>query len=204
MGHDRMQPDGIEVRPVTPDRWPDLEGLFERKGPRGGLPIPGHCWCMAWRDNQPSRVARKDGMRALVGEGRRPGLLAYRDGRPVGWVSVSPRPELGRLTRSPKLRPPTEDTENVHAIVCFFVDVDERSSGVATALLDAAVDAARDAGASAVEAYPKQDLAPHARAGGRAEENYSFMGRRRSFEERGFTAVREAGTRTVMRLELSS
>ncbi len=42
----------VEVHVVTPDRWNDLVQLFERKGPRGGVPIPGHCWCMLWRDEQ--------------------------------------------------------------------------------------------------------------------------------------------------------
>jgi hypothetical protein len=45
-------PPHVEVHVVTPDRWNDLVQLFERKGPRGGVPIPGHCWCMLWRDEQ--------------------------------------------------------------------------------------------------------------------------------------------------------
>lgn len=193
---------GVSVRPVTPDRWVDLEALFERTGPRGGMPIPGHCWCMAWRENQPSRAARKEGMRDLVDGDRRPGLLAYLDSRPVGWVSVSPRPDFGRLARSPRLRPAADDAGRVYAIVCFFVDTQARGTGVSGALLDAAIDAARAAGATAIEAYPKGGVAPHALQGGRAEENDSFMGRRQSYERRGFTAVREAGARLVMRKEL--
>jgi len=42
----------FEIHPVTPERWPDLVELFERRGVRGGRrnsPAYG-CWCMYWRD----------------------------------------------------------------------------------------------------------------------------------------------------------
>ena len=35
----------LAFHPVTQDRWPDMEQLFES---RGG---PHPCWCMVWRDN---------------------------------------------------------------------------------------------------------------------------------------------------------
>ncbi|GAA1594380.1 hypothetical protein GCM10009804_58770 [Kribbella hippodromi] len=67
-------------------------------------------------------------------------------------------------------------------------------------MLDAAIDHAREQGAAALDAFPKTSLAPHAQASRRAEENDSWMGRRASYETRGFLAVRDAGARTVMRL----
>ena len=33
----------LDFRPLTPDRWKDLEALFGKHGATGG------CWCMWWR-----------------------------------------------------------------------------------------------------------------------------------------------------------
>jgi GNAT superfamily N-acetyltransferase len=49
---------------------------------------------------------------------------------------------------------PIDDEQDVWAITCFFVHRDARASGVATALLDAAVAFAGHKGARIVEAYP--------------------------------------------------
>src|SRR5687767_4355989 len=86
----------IVIEPVTANRWDDLVDLFERPGPRGGTPIPGSCWCMAYRDNGPSTRARKQAMHDLVATGRTPGLIAYADGVPVAWVAVAPRSDHAR------------------------------------------------------------------------------------------------------------
>jgi GNAT superfamily N-acetyltransferase len=191
------------IEPVTPDRWSDIEALFERPGPRGGTPIPGNCWCMGWRDRQPFRQVRKDAFKDLVVGGELPGLLAYDDDfTPVGWIAVAPRDDQARLAASRMvrgLRGTEGDAENVFAITCFYVDPDARNQGISNALLDAALEDAARRGATVVEAYPKADLPPHARKGGKAEQNESFMGRRHQFESRGFTLARDAGARLVLR-----
>ena len=90
----------IEVHPVTPDRWEDMVELFEQRGPRGGYrntPAYG-CWCMWWRDRALEHgEGKKRGMEELVRKGRRPGLLAYEDGSPVGWISIAAREEYAQL-----------------------------------------------------------------------------------------------------------
>jgi hypothetical protein len=79
----------IEVHPVTPDRWADLEKLF---GPSGGY---GGCWCM-YSECAPRRTRerRKRTQGRDEGSGRKrtpPGLLAYANGEPAGWVSLDAR-----------------------------------------------------------------------------------------------------------------
>jgi GNAT superfamily N-acetyltransferase len=176
-----------------------MEAMFERPGPRGGTPIVGSCWCQYARGMARTRPERKAAMRTTVHAGRVPGLLAYVDGVPRGWVSVAPGLDFPGLQRSAR---PDEDLGPVYAITCLFVDPPLRSTGLASTMLDAAIEHARGQGAAAVLAFPKAELAPHAQEGGRAEEAFSFMGRRASFESRGFTQVRTAGKRLVMRLEL--
>lgn len=178
----------VEVHPVTPERWLDLVALFERPGPRGGTPMPGaSCWCMWWRQRSGDGSKNKEAMRALVTEGSEPGLLAYADGVPVGWVSVGRREHFGQLMRASRYKP-LDDDPNVFAIVCFYVDARWKGCGVAGSLLDSAIEWARLRGATAIEAYPNL--------------NQDFMGRLEAFERRGFFRTRIAGKRVVVRLAL--
>jgi GNAT superfamily N-acetyltransferase len=193
---------GVEVHPVTTDRWGDLVDLFERTGPRGGIPIPGGCWCVYWQGgSQGGRAQRKADMKACIEADHIPGLLAYLDDRPVGWIAVAPRKDLVRLERSRQYGPCPGD-QDVFAITCFYVDRAVRGQGISSMLLEAAIEYARSSGAAAVDAFPKIDLATHAVGNRRAEENYSYMGRREQYQTRGFTTIREAGKRAVMRLAL--
>jgi ribosomal protein S18 acetylase RimI-like enzyme len=179
----------FEVHPLTAERWPDFVELFERRGPRGGrqnAPAYG-CWCMYWRDRSLEHGApKKRAMKANVQSGREPGLLAYTDGSPVGWVSIAPREEYEAVLRSPQYRP-LEDEEGVWSIVCFTVDRGARGRGVQEALLAAAVEHAFARGATAVEAYPH------------VSNRGDYMGHVDLFRTHGFEPVRETGKRTIVR-----
>ena len=99
----------------------------------------------------------KAAMEELLVGGAVPGLLAYRDERPIGWVAVSPRDELVRLNSSPRLRTEGETGDGQPwSISCFYVYRTAWRSGVGAALLDAAVARAVEHGGTAVEGYPVQ------------------------------------------------
>lgn len=175
----------MEIAPVTCERWADLAELFERKGPRGGTPMTVGCWCMWWRQRTGDGAKNKQNMRALVRDGREPGLLAYNDGGvPVGWVAVARREEYGQLLRSRAYAPRDDDT-GVWSIVCFYVDPRAKRTGAVRALLEAAIDHAFANGATAIEAYP--------------HERGDYMGSPRLFAEAGFKPLRIAGKRTLVR-----
>ncbi len=74
------------------------------------------------------------------------GLVAYRLGRVVGWCHAAPKSEL--------LSVPGERPADVGAIVCFVVATDQRRQGIATQLLDAALEHLRSRGTKFAEAYP--------------------------------------------------
>jgi len=143
------------VEPATPERFDDIEYAFADGGDGAA------CQCMWWlltgRDFESATVGERTGMfRAEIEAGPPPGLVAYVDGTPAGWVRVGPRirqPRLAR-TRNYAASPIPFDDPDVWAVSCFVVRRDFRGQGVSTRLLDAAVDYARGGGARIVEAYP--------------------------------------------------
>jgi GNAT superfamily N-acetyltransferase len=182
----------VEVRPLTPERWPDLVHLFSRRGPRGGhrnSPAFG-CWCMYWRDRSLRHgEPKKRAMAGLVRAGREPGLLAYEDGAAVGWVSVAPREEYAAILASPQYRPrESGGGDAVWSIVCFVVDKPVRARGIASALLGGAVEYAFARGATAVEAYPH------------VADERDYMGHTELYAHAGFRHVRDANKRAIVRL----
>lgn len=165
----------------------DFEALFTSPG------APKWCWCMVWRrssaeakENDPA--SRKRQMMQRIAAGTPVGLLAYDGGSPVGWVSVAPR-ETYRNLGGPEAGP----GEVIWSIVCFYVPRKRRGEGTIRHLIAAAVDHARRAGATTVEAYPVDPDAP----------SYRFMGFVPTFAKSGFTDAGMAGKRRhVMRLAL--
>ncbi len=152
----------LDIHPLTEDRWADLVDLFGASGAYSG------CWCMYLRESAREFAANcpnggapnKRRLHARVRAGDVPGLLGYHDGRPVGWVSVSPRSDYVRLLRSPVHRP-VDDASEVWAIACFFVAKNARRAGVADELLKAATHYAKDRGARLVEGYPIDTSGTH-------------------------------------------
>jgi len=200
------EPVDLEIVPLTGERFADLGTLFEAGGD------PRWCWCMyfrvrgrTWSNSSPAR--NRNELRQLTntadaGEGEAPGLVAYRDGMAVGWVSLGPRPAYDRLAWSKLLRP--VDDRPVWSIVCFVVGRHHRRRGVATRLLDAAIDHARSRGAHTLEAYPLHE------SRGRVAGAAAYVGTQAMFERAGFRVVElrrwdeTAPPRPIMRLELGT
>ena len=140
----------LEVLRASPDRWSDVEELL-------GVSGEGGCWCQAWRGFDAKAMSggrsRPELLRdQMRGEPPAPGYLAYLGGVPVGWVGVSVRTETPRLMRSRTI--PAIDDLPVWAIGCFQIRPGYRRRGIAKALLNGVVRAARAAGVPGVEAYP--------------------------------------------------
>lgn len=191
----------LEIVPLTPDRWDDVASLFGEGGD------PKSCSCMYWRTRSKDwsfanvRETR-EGFHRLVDEARdpAPGLLAYRDGRAVGWVSVAPRDDYERLTNS-RVRSKIDDLP-VWSVVCFVVSKSERGQGLTSLLLDAATAYAVDHGAPGLEAYPVDP------GEGRVPAALGYTGLLSTFTAAGFRIVHEIDSpqskvrRVIVRREL--
>jgi GNAT superfamily N-acetyltransferase len=191
----------LEVRPVTADRWEELAALF---GPSGAF---SNCWCTWWRQTsaefgrgiEDHGAGNRSLMHEIVEAGSEPGLLAYRDGRPIGWVSVAPRPQFGRLLRSRRIGPAPEEAADgaVWSVVCFWIPRAERGKGVASDLLKGAISHARERGARQLEAYPVDT------SSGRHPAANLFTGTLAMFRREGFVEVdRPRGAQLVVRRDL--
>ena len=136
----------------------------------------------------------KRAMKKLVDGGRTPGIIAYQDGRPVGWCSVAPREEFLRLERSRILKP--VDEQPVWSVVCFFVTKEHRRNGLSVKLLKAAIDFVRERGGRIVEGYPVEPVKKQADA-------FVWSGLASAFVKAGFKEVeRRSETRPIMRYEI--
>ena len=144
------------------------------------------------REFEAASAGEKREMLRDITQDRVPGLLAYEEKQPVGWVSLGPRDEFGRIQRS-RVTKAVDDTP-VWSIVCFVIDRNHRGKGVGTALLTAAVEYAREHGAVAVEGYPVEPRRD------RMPDIYAWMGLASMFEEAGFTEIaRRSETRPLFR-----
>lgn len=183
----------MQIHPVDVNRWDDLLALFGERGGTEG------CWCMYWRrDRRDYERGRGDGNRRalcdLFARPVAPGLLAYLDGKPIGWCTVAPRGEYIRLRRARTLAP--IDDREVWSVPCFFVDRRHRGSGVASALLAEAIRYAGEHGAQVVEGYPMDS------AHQPVENAFANTGIVPLFEKNGFRLEAQRGRRVVMRLYL--
>jgi len=193
----------LQVLPLTPERLPDLAALFGQGGD------PKWCWCSFYRlrsvdfasgSASGNRAVLEAAVETSARDQRAPGLVAYRGGEAVGWVSVGPREDYDRLVHSRVLGP--IDERPVWSIVCFVVGRRARGKGVATALLDAAIAYADEHGAMLLEAYPVDT------SGGRVPAANAYKGTVRMFESAGFAvaarrqANRASAARPIMRREL--
>lgn len=186
----------LAFHPLTPALMDDF-GVILRGNFGAG------CWCTYPRMRDAElRALPGDGSlsqrkraamtaRAAADRSPAPGLLAYLDNSPAGWIAIAPRPELRRIHHS-RATPPVNDgliddghidDTAIWVIPCITVRKEMRGQGIAVALIRAAVAYAAANGAPAVEAYPR---AGRARTG----DDNAYFGTEPMFLRAGFRIIR--------------
>lgn len=178
----------ISVIPATSERWNDLRKLF---GPTGAY---WNCWCMYWRYsskdfNNASKDQKIIELQNIINDPEYvPGLLAYMEDEPVGWIGFSPRSSFIRLQKSRVIKP--IDDLPVWSLMCFFIHKKYRNQGVATRLIEGSIEYAKSINAPAVECYPVNSK------GDRLSLESSYIGTVEMFERAGFKIVGKTKSKT--------
>ncbi len=188
----------LDIQPLTRARWKDLEALFN--GP-GGSQVRG-CWCMYYRRSgsteKPAGMTyaqrNKRDLKAVVDGGVVPGLIGYRNGEPVAWISLGPREDYRKLERSPVMK--AVDDKPVWSVICFFTAKHARGEGVSAQMLAGAALYARTQGATLLEAYPVDKP-------GRSGDDNMWFGAKAMYDRAGYKEVaRRKPTRPIVRKAL--
>ncbi|HEY9564135.1 MAG TPA: GNAT family N-acetyltransferase [Nocardioides sp.] len=180
----------------------DFDEVATLLGPKN--PDSSVCFCLSHRipaqlNTSLKGPERADFVRGLCSRSVAPGVVARRDGEPVGWAAVAPRSELP-FARSTKI--PHVDDLPVWSIWCIRVRAGFRKQGIARTLIPGAVAYAAAQGALAVEGYPVDN------DGAKVDLTMAYVGTRALFEAAGFTwaaatdAVSGGFPRVVMRRDL--
>ena len=181
----------LKIYPLGHTRWEEFEFLF---GPRGAC---GGCWCMSWRlkksefelgKGEPNKNTMKD----IVYRNEPAGVLAYVDGKPIGWCAVAPREVYKRLESSRVFK--RIDDKPVWSITCLFIAKSFRRKGISTELIKGAIEYAKSNGAKIVEAYP---VVPYSN---NVPDAFLWTGIPASFKAAGFIeAARRSKGKPLMR-----
>jgi GNAT superfamily N-acetyltransferase len=179
----------LEIRPLTAAHVDDVKtvtrgtwgstcwDLFPRYSPAQqrelGITASGPGTVEAKRRAALAKLARRRKNSA--------GLVAYRGGEPIGFISLGPRYDFSRIQNS-KATPPVDDVA-AWVIPCITVRRGYRGQGVAVAMIRAAIEYAAKRGAPAVEAYPRADPK-------RVNDDFAFFGTDAMFRRAGFRRIR--------------
>lgn len=200
-----MDPDvAISIVPANEASCDDLNAIFGTRG------YPARCRCQRfrttgdeWWHNPISLEERMFRLRQQTdcgypGSETTSGLVAFFEDEPVGWCAVDRRSEYIRLGQTPwKGRSEDKEDEGVWAVTCFVVRVGYRGQGLTYPLAAAAVDHARERGATALEVYPMI-----VEEGQEVTWGELHVGNRKVLEAAGFRQVSHPSKRRcVMRID---
>lgn len=188
----------LVVKELTPSLRDDFLWFFENVA-FSDNPEWASCFCMYYSfpgtgrewDNT-TTAENRSMMSGLIAKGKAQGLLAFMDGKPVGWCNAAPRQIYPAIERIQKVD--TDEDEKIGSIVCFVISPSQRGKGVASNLLQAACDSFSKQGLTTAEAYP-------IRNSNSAADN--FPGPLSMYLKAGFAPYRETDWNIIVRKQLS-
>ncbi len=201
-----MSTAGLVVRELAPPLLDDYLAFFDRDA-FADFPWWSGCYCTFYRDpahdgnSSPETIPiRRPKAIELVNSGLQQGLLAYVDGKVIGWCNADVRARYPALRRFQEVI--DGDGEQIGAILCFVVAASHRGKGVAGALLDAACTRFRDWGLGLVEAYPNTAPPSGPYAAETPWSAHNYHGSLGTYLKAGFTVHKQLERFAVVRKTL--
>ena len=152
----------VELRDLSPTLVADYQRFFDEDAFRDH-PAWASCYCAETNVGESvSRTGRENRaeMTRLIEAGEVTALLAYVDGRPVGWCNYGVTTHLAGVMSKIKLA--AADHKGVGSVACFVIAAPYRRHGIAEMMLEAAcsrLEQVRDVHTVAREAAPTR-MAP--------------------------------------------
>jgi ribosomal protein S18 acetylase RimI-like enzyme len=150
----------VEIRELTPELLDDYLQFFD-KDAFADFPNWSGCYCgfydtpgegKDWNPTAKAGPAHRAARAERISSGKSHGILAYADGKVVGWCNAQGRASFQNMRRySVAIENPDEA---VGSIMCFLVAPAYRGKGVCRSLLDAACDMFRREKLEVAEGYP--------------------------------------------------
>ncbi len=188
----------IQIRSLEPRDALDFVEFFEHMDFQHAEHWRG-CYCQYYHlkgsDDQWNKTrGEKAREMALinVARGYTRGYLARDEERIVGWCHVNDQAKLPRLTDFIQTYLPEGRTA---VVVCFMVHPEYRQQGIASRLLDAAIEGARAEGFAALMGLPSAPNPIPAR---------QYHGKSELYLKAGFTKLAETDGQEIFLLDLSS
>lgn len=193
----------IEIKRLTPELADDYVHFFDIT-PHDQYVDAHKCYCVCWCADdyegkdfstaQKRRAAAHDYVRNGVIQG----YLAYHHGQPVGWCNANTKADClkccsWRMFMKDVSLQDVEAGQKVKSIFCFVIAPHIQRQGIASQLLERAIQDAAAEGYDCIEAYPNK-----------AFESISsdFMGPVQMYERFGFEISAEIEQKYVMRKKL--
>jgi GNAT superfamily N-acetyltransferase len=194
----------LEVQELTQELLDDYLRFFD-KDAFTDFPQWSDCYCGFYdtpgdeRDfSAEAGFAHRAARAERIRSGKAHGLLAFADGRVVGWCNAQPRSSFLNMRRYATAI--DDPSEPVGSIMCFLVAPGHRGKGVGTALLNAACNKFRREKLHFAEGYPTINPVKRAWETPWAEENYK--GSLNMYLKAGFKVHRQLERFAIVRKQL--
>lgn len=196
----------LTIHKLTPERLDDYLYFFENVAHTDNKKWD-RCYCTNFCAANNSRVLKKANMSDpdvrrefaidYINKGLLQGYLAYFDNNVVGWMNTNDRNDClycygwKHLIADWRIR--KRSKEKIKSVFCFTVAPNMRGQGIATAMLERAINDSKSDGYEFMEAYPnKEDT----------DMYYNYVGPLGLYKKFGFEPFTETKWRLILRKKL--
>ena len=190
----------IEIHRLSPELADDYVHFFDIT-PHDEYVDAHKCYCVCWcADDYEGKdfstaQKRRAAAHTYVQQGILQGYLAYHEGKPIGWCNANTKADCLKCCswRMFMKDVPVNPSEKAKSVFCFVIAPGMQRKGIASQLLERAVQDAAKEGFYCIEAYPNKRFVSVAS---------DFMGPVEMYKRHGFEIIGETSGKYIMRKAL--